>query len=118
MIYLIDDKIGRQKGFGWNQDKFDKYKEQIKPIYTYADIKEIKSENILNKENVVIYHNSFFDNPVNNKTDESLHLNNRLTKYAEENKMSLVFFSGSIGERRIDDTIATIPVNVLYKNLE
>jgi hypothetical protein len=32
MIYLIDDKIGRQKDYGWNPENLNLYRDTLKPI--------------------------------------------------------------------------------------
>jgi hypothetical protein len=41
-----------------------------------------------------------------------------LIEYANKNKIILVFFSGSIGNRVINENIAYLPTNILYANLE
>ena len=44
MIYLIDDKISRQKLLGWNQERLEKYESIVNPVYSY---KQIRDENLI-----------------------------------------------------------------------
>ena len=117
MIYLIDDKIKRQKiDFSFNEDKINSFKDELKPIYDIQELIE-NSENIFKKGNTVLYHESFLHN--SSYSNEALDKRNRLEEFARKNKdFNLVFFSGSKSNRYLKDNVAYIPVSVLYSNLE
>lgn len=120
MIYLIDDKEGRQIDFGWNLERFEEYKDLLTPIHSYREITDNNlSGEIFNEGNVVLFHESFFDNELNIHVDDSLTIRKRLTSYAERNsEFTVVFFSGSVLKRQIDNNQVWIPVSVLYNNLD
>jgi len=115
MVFLFDDKIGRQNDFYWNDEKFLEFKDVIIPIYKYNDKIGIDLK-IFSPGNVILYHESFFDG------DENAQLYNSFSKflsdYAANNDGSkVVFFSGSKFNRIIIDNLGYIPVSELYKNL-
>ncbi len=116
MIYLIDDKGERQKNLGWSKDVLMKYKEILIPIYT-ADILEEKRLEILNENNIIFYHESFFDNPNNFHKKSSLKIKQDLIDYSDKKSLKVVFFSGSIGARSFEKNRVSLPVGILYKNL-
>jgi hypothetical protein len=117
MIYLIDDKKERQKNLGWDEVKLNAYIDILKPIYTSGQI-EAERVNIFSADNIVLYHESFFDNPDNHHKKKSTEIKQDLIYFSEQNKFIVVFFSGSIGSKKIDNNTASIPVSTLYKNLK
>ncbi len=117
MIYLIDDKDKRQKALGWNSDKIQRYKQLLKTYCAYSELKSNR-EAMFEPGNLLLFHESFFDNPVNKRDDLDLNFRNELTNYVKENNIYLVYFSGSIGAKRILDKVAYCPVSGLYSNLE
>lgn len=119
MIYLLDDKKSRQNDYGWNENKFQLYSDSIKPIYLYDEIKEISSKKILSSNNIVLFHESFFDIVDNDHKDKGVEIRSNLIKMAQEdNQFMLSFFSGSKDSRKLVQNIGYLPVSILYQNLE
>lgn len=119
MIYLIDDKKSRQKLLGWNDTKFDKYETILKTVYNYKQIKDDNlSERIFSGDNIILFHESFFDNLENKDKNDSQEVREKLTIWANKNDFVLIKFSGAINTRNIDKNQVALPVNILYKNLE
>jgi CheY-like chemotaxis protein len=120
MIYLIDDKKTRQESYGWNSEKFAKYSNFIKPIYTYSQIQdENLSAEIFKDDNTVLFHESFFDNSVNSVGKESVTIRKKLDSFTQEKTNFLTaFFSGSKTIKKQNKNIIHLPVSSLYQNLE
>lgn len=119
MIYLIDDKRSRQLDYGWNEQLFQKYSDFITPLYLYEEIKKVSSEKILSKNNIVLFHESFFDSVDNKHKNDGVDIRKSLNKLSNENKgFMLSFFSGSKNSRKLDNNVAYLPVSSLYQNLE
>ena len=92
MIYLLDDKENRQKGFGWGKEKLSKYNSILKPLYNYEEIKTETSQQIFKQGNIVLFHASFFkDTNIAFFKDMNLKLRNRANNKANK----IVVFSGS-----------------------
>jgi len=117
MIYLIDDKKQRQSNFGWNSNMLNDYRVVLCPIYSKQQLDTVR-ETIFSGNNVILFHDSFFDNPLNKHEKNPIEIRQELIKYATREKRIVVFFSGSIGSRNIEDTITHVPVEILYQNLE
>jgi len=117
MVYLIDDKRKRQESdFGWNEKKFQQYKDVLIPIYSIEELLE-KAEDIFKSNNSVLYHESFLDNSI--YSGAALEKRKRLEEFAANNKeFNLVLFSGSKFNRSLSDNTAHLPVSILYLNLE
>jgi CheY-like chemotaxis protein len=117
MIYLIDDKKLRQgNDFGWSDEKFNRLKDSIQPIYDLGEL-EKRSAEIFQNGNIILYHESFLDNT--SLKHQASFKRDRLDKFIQKNDKSLMaFFSGSKDIRGIDNRIAYLPVSVLYENLE
>jgi DNA-binding NarL/FixJ family response regulator len=116
MIYLIDDNIIRQKDFGWTEDKFEKYKEFIRPLYTIDDVTNIK-EDLYQNNNIILYHESFLD--FTDDRVKAVEQRRKLSIMAESKEFSsIAYFSGSQSSRSLVKNIAHIPVSILYRNLE
>lgn len=118
MIYLIDDKKIRQTDNGWPTEKLNNFKNVLTVIYLANELNDETKKEIFKDSNVILFHESFFDNPNNKHVKDGNQIRQRLIDYANANKTILVFFSGSIGNRTIQETIAYLPTNVLYSNLE
>lgn len=119
MIYLIDDKRNRQSDYGWDKKLFQKYSDIITPVYLYDEIKNISSQKMLSPENIVLFHESFFDSVDNEHRKNGLEIRKSLNKLSEENKdFMLSFFSGSKNSRKLNQNISYLPVSTLYQNLE
>ena len=116
MVYLIDDKKVRQKNLGWSSNILEKYKDILAPIYTNIDLQKVKHE-IFNGDNIILFHESFFDVPENYHVNDGLQVRRDLNEYSNKNERLVVFFSGSIGSRSIESNSAHIPVEILYRNL-
>jgi len=71
MVYLIDDKKVRQKNLGWSSNILEKYKDILAPIYTNIDLQKVKHE-IFNGDNIILFHESFFDVPENYHVNDGL----------------------------------------------
>src|SRR5690606_34618002 len=118
MIYLIDDKRIRQKSYGWDEENLKHFKDFLKPIYTADELVALKDEISSNTENIIFFHESFFDNATNFHKKNSSQIRRELEVYASNNsKRLLVMFSGSRNSRNFSENIAYIPVSVLYQNL-
>lgn len=118
MIYLIDDKKIRQKDNGWSFEKIQTFKNILTPVYSANELTDKIRNMIFSGSNVILFHESFFDNPENKHRKDVDKIRQDLFEYANKNKTILVFFSGSIGNRVINDNIAYLPTNILYSNLE
>jgi hypothetical protein len=114
MIYLFDDKILRQQNdYNWPKEKFDLFSNHIKTIYKFKDC---NIEEIFKEDNVILYHESFVDST--SDYYDAVNIRNEFEIKARENNAYLVFFSGSMSNRQMDYRVASLPVSVLYKNLE
>lgn len=117
MVYLVDDKKERQEKLGWTKEKIDGYKDLLMPIYDYNDWQAVNKQ-LFASGNVLLFHESFFDNPVNAKTTEALKIRKNISAFAEANNFAMVTFSGSMGARKISGNQANIPFEILYRNLD
>jgi len=118
MIYLIDDKKIRQTDNGWPIEKLNSFKNVLTVIHLANELSDEIKKEIFKDSNVILFHESFFDNPNNKHVKDGNLIRQKLIDYANANKTILVFFSGSIGNRTIQETIAYLPTNILYSNLE
>jgi len=122
MIYLIDDNEKRQQDSGWDDDKFEKYKEFIHPIYRLSEVTEdLRIELFKKGNNVILFHESFFENFENKQVNDVNDIRNKLEKLSNTtSNRYYVIFSGSNSERKHNEnnTSASIPVHILYNNLE
>ena len=117
MIYLVDDKKLRQESLKWSKEKFEVYTGLIMPIYNYKELDLVKKD-MFENQNIIIFHESFFDNPINKVDKNADKIKQDLIDYANKKNFSVVFFSGSNGARKIINNLAyTFPLN-LYTNLE
>jgi len=116
MIYLIDDKKERQKNLGWGKDKLLNYKDILMPIHTIEEIEKVKKI-MFSIENIVLYHESFFDNPINLHKKSSSEIKQDLINLSDKYRIIVVFFSGSISSKNIINKRASLPVSTFYKNL-
>jgi len=117
MIYLIDDKKIRQENLGWNTRRLKAYESLLTLVYSHDEIEEMR-ESIFQPGNLILFHDSFFDAIGNKSSVLSDNFRNELTNYVVESNICLVYFSGSIGARKILGNIAYCPVSALYRNLE
>lgn len=116
MIYLIDDKKGRQVEFGWNDKRFKEYSDILKPLYTIEEVSQI-GENLYQSGNIILYHESFLD--FTEIKEKASGQREKLRKSAEsKHQLSVGFFSGSQNSRSLDKNVAQIPVATVYQNLE
>ena len=121
MIYLIDDKISRQKLLGWNKEKLEKYESIVKPVYSYKQILEENLgsiDNIFSNQSIILFHESFFEQVTDSNKSDSLKIRNELINWCIENKIPLVKFSGSINTRIQNGVNVSLSVKILYQNLE
>jgi CheY-like chemotaxis protein len=120
MIYLIDDKTNRQRDYGWNEQKISFYKDKLVFISRYDQIKNLEIEkNIFSDDNLILFHESFFSNVENTHRKDANDIRNDLIKCTQiKQNFKVIFFSGSYNAREINETGGSIPVSVLYQNLE
>ncbi|GGG88482.1 hypothetical protein GCM10011416_00930 [Polaribacter pacificus] len=120
MIYLIDDKSDRQNDFGWDKNKIDFFKDIFISITSYSQIeKREERELIFSDGNMVLFHESFFDNVENKHKKDGNEIRNALVKNSEEKQnFKVVFFSGSYNSRELNETGGSMPVSILYQNLD
>jgi hypothetical protein len=122
MIYLIDDKIGRQKDYGWNPEKLNLYRDTLKPIYSYSEILDKNlSKEIFSDNSIVLFHESFFDSAINAKNAKDLTEIREKIEFLSSQKENFkaAYFSGSKSSRNLSKNKknAHIPVSILYQNL-
>jgi CheY-like chemotaxis protein len=122
MIYLIDDNKRRQQDSGWSDDKFQEYKDFIFPIYRLFEVTDdLRNELFRSENNVILFHESFFENIENRQDRDVNDIRNRLEKLSNKNSnICYVVFSGSNSERKLNEInkSGSIPVHILYNNLE
>lgn len=119
MIYIIDEKTNRQSSFGWNAEKFEKYKELIYPIHDYAILSDNSFVNaVFSIENVVLLHESFFNGINLDNKAMANDFQNKLDSFANEGKIFVAYYGGSKRSRKIDGNKAYLPVSVFYEHLE
>ena len=120
MIYLIDDKTNRQQDFGWDENKIGSFKDILISISRYDQIEDIEQRKLMfSDKNIILFHESFFDNVENKHNKDASEIRNNLVKFAEKNKnFKVVFFSGSYNSREINETGGSIPVYILYQNMD
>lgn len=119
MIYLFDEKRNRQRDYGWQVSRFDKYATQILPIYSPTKLDEEIKKQIFRRGNVVLFHESFFDSFLPQEKVDSTEIRNQLNQFAKENEeFEVIYFSGSKSSRVLSRNIGHIPVSILYQNLE
>lgn len=120
MIYLIDDKKDRQeKDYNWKSEKLQKHQGILVPIYTLQQIEELDiGKEIFNEGNVILLHESFFDNTTNRHQKNSTEIRKKLNEHVSRQNSWVVYFSGSKSSRTNSGKIAHVPVSILYENLE
>jgi len=120
MIYLIDDKKERQEiDYNWTSEKLQKHQGTLVPVYTLQQIEELGiGKEIFNEGNVILLHESFFDNITNRLQKNSTEIRKDLNEHVSKQNSWVVYFSGSKSSRTNSGKIAHIPVSILYKNLE
>ena len=117
MVYLFDDKKGRQEDFSWIDERFLHFSDIIVPIYSYDD-KKVEELNVFSPGNIILFHESFFDSASEEQKKNKL-TDKYLTDYTNlKDGSTVVFFSGSKSNRKIIDNLGFLPVSELYKNLE
>lgn len=119
MIYLIDDKTNRQEDFGWNENKKNSYSGVLISISRYKEIEEIEErKKIFSDNNIILFHESFFDSIENKHGKDANEIRNNLIKNTKEKQnFKVIFFSGSYNSREINETGGSMPVSILYQNL-
>ena len=116
MIILIDDKKRRQSlEYGWPIEKLNQFEDILLPIYTPEELKEFFKTTSTSSSYVLLYHESFLNgSPFAEKVLETKkHLEDLTTA-----KGLLVTFSGGTEYRTMNENTASLPVNILYQNLE
>lgn len=119
MIYLIDDKKNRQSDYGWSKEKLEAYLDVLTPIHTYSEIQKSEERAEIFKEgNTIIFHESFFDNIDIIHKSNSLEIRKKLNEFSKNNiGFNLVIFSGSKNSRKLSKNNASLPVSIMYQNL-
>ena len=116
MILLIDEKIERQKSYGWDENRFLEYKQKIdlKRITSVEELEQTRDKFINDTiyPEIILLHLSFYDN-LNQK--ETI---NEIVEKAVINKTILVQFSGSFQNRTISENIVNLSAQAFYSNLE
>lgn len=114
MIYLIDDKKLRQGKYSWTSEKLSQYKQALVAIYSKDEFDKIKAT-LLPSDDIILFHDSFFDDPVNQQEQNPTLI--RQTLVDRTQKATVVFFGGGTSSRTIVKKYASIPVSTLYNNL-
>ena len=119
MIYLIDDKTSRQQDFGWNEDSLISFNDVMTTISRYDQIEKFEvRKSIFSENNIILFHESFFES-IDNKQSRDINeiRNNLLKNTIEKQNFKVIFFSGSYNSRELNKTGGSIPVSILYQNL-
>lgn len=106
MIYIIDDKKSRQRDYGWDEDRLSTYSDILKPIWGTESLNDFQNQ-IIQEENVILFHESF---------PQSKDFNDTLDK--NSTNLYVAKFSGSKGARFVEKRRCMLPPDVLYGNLE
>ena len=106
MIYIIDDKKSRQRDYGWDEDRLSTYSHIVKPIWGAEALNDFENQ-IIQEENVILFHESF---------PQSKDFNSTLDE--KSTNLYVATFSGSKGGRFVDVRRCMLPPEVLYGNLE
>jgi hypothetical protein len=116
MIYLIDDKKLRQeKDYSWTSNRFQQFYAFIRPIHTLSELRD-KNKEVFQEGNIILYHESFVDKTtIKNEAEER---RQHLQEFVKKKNSYLVLFSGSKNTRDLTESVANIPVSVMYSNLE
>lgn len=119
MIYLIDDKVSRQLDFGWDQSKFDHYKDVLVVISTIEKIQEYeRKESFQAEENIILFHESFFNNIHQKHKRFAETFTNKLSEFSNSSNFpKTVLFSGSYGSREFSEYGGSLSVSIMYQNL-
>lgn len=117
MIYVIDDKVSRQRDYGWESETFSSFADCICTIHTFEGLKT-EMNAIVSDGNVILYHESFHDIVPQENYDQLLSFEKVIKEKASS--IYVAHFSGSIQSRWIDDDekLCTLGPEVLYANLE
>ncbi|WP_343305168.1 hypothetical protein AAHN97_26905 [Chitinophaga niabensis] len=116
MIYLIDDKIIRQEKYNWTKKEFAQYNNALTVIHSKLELDKTK-ERMFSTDDIILFHDSFFDNPGNKHEKNVVQIRQDLIDRTRK-KATVVFFGGAVGSRTISGKYVSIPVNILYNNLE
>lgn len=108
MVYIIDDKGSRQIDFGWDENAFKNYKNQVLLIRNKGELANKQME-IIQNGNIVLFHESF---------PEASEFKSVLE--AKSDNLFIAYFSGSKGARYISENgkKCLLPPDVLYSNLK
>jgi CheY-like chemotaxis protein len=120
MIYLIDDKTNRQQDFGWDEIKLKTFKDDLVSFLNFNQMESEEQRKIIfSNAKVILFHESFFENIDFKHRKDGNEIKNDLVKFSKESKsFKVVFFSGSYNSREINETGGSLPVSILYQNLE
>lgn len=117
MIYIIDEKIKRQESYGWNAQRFEKFKGVIIPINDYLSFEsEGFADEILSEGNVVLFHESFFNGIAYEKRAIAREFIHKLDGFGQIG--IVVYYGGSKSSRKVNGNVAFLPVSVMYQHLE
>lgn len=119
MIILIDDKIKRQDSYGWTSQRFEMLKDVFYCLTDYSFLDDDTAiSNVFSFGNVVLFHESFFNDIDITKKKDAERFCSMMEEYADKEKLLIVYFSGTKTARIKDGNKAYMPVSVLYENLE
>ena len=117
MIYIIDEKTKRQESYGWNAQRFEKFKGVIIPINDYLSFEsEGFADEVLSEGNVVLFHESFFNGIAYEKSAMAKDFIHKLDGFGQIG--IVVYYGGSKSSRKVNGNVAFLPVSVMYQHLE
>lgn len=114
MIYLIEDKASRRKDYGWTDEKIREYEDCLTLISEGNDLAAHKVEMLSDKNNVMLYHESF----PNVVKDDHKQVISELKESITKSNIKLAYFSGSKSQRTLNENVCNLPPDALYSNLE
>ena len=114
MIYIIDDKRSRQRDYGWDDERFSQYVKILTPIWN-MDSLSIHRGDMLEDNNVILFHESFLSSDDEEKNSVINSLKKDLAEHASS--LYVAYFSGSKNGRFVDEKCCMLPPDVLYTNL-
>lgn len=115
MIYLIDDKVARQRDYGWSSERFNEFGDIITAINSLQSLEEKKSDFFSSDENIILFHVSFYNSSDNEVQQNIKALRSELKEH--EGKTPIAYFSGSTISRYNNGKVCVLPPDILYNNL-
>lgn len=117
MIYLFDDKRGRQESYGWTDYEFNLWEGKLILVRDYSEFLLQNTEEMFSDGNIILYHESFPTCVPYSERQSFQSFHDFIVGGEYSSDIKIAIFSGSIKNRDISGNIAFLPVTNLYANL-